>query len=341
MRTRRRKALAAMQGEEIKEKIASFPRWHYQFDLKGNLTPIFEENWINRHQQRKKYFFDPLVHLFGGSLAGKRVLDLGCNAGFWSLCAVEAGCDYVLGVDGRQMHVDQANFVFEVKEIENRRYDFVADNLFDVNLRRFGTFDVVLCLGLMYHISKHMVLMEKISEVNSDVLLIDTSLSTLLGPYLEIRHEPLKEPRHAVDYELVMSPTWEGVHELVRQFGYSVVTLKPRFEDYAGAHSYQSGERRAFLCAKRTDISRVPAEIEQAPPVAPPPYAWRERELRRQLRHRERRVRSLEQSLQRLKQRVGKLERQLQSMQASKSWKLLNKLARIRTRVSSLRRASS
>jgi len=193
----------------------------------------------------------------------------------------------------------------------------------------------------MYHISKHMVLMEKISEVNSDVLLIDTSLSTLLGPYLEIRHEPLKEPRHAVDYELVMSPTWEGVHELVRQFGYSVVTLKPRFEDYAGAHSYQSGERRAFLCAKRTDISRVPAEIEQAPPVAPPPYARRERELQRQLRHRERRVRSLEQSQQRLKQRVGRLERQLQSMQASKNWKLLNKLARIRARVSSLRRASS
>jgi len=74
-----------------------------------------------------------------------------------------------------------------------------------------------------------------------------------------------------VDYELVMYPTWEGVHELVRQFGYSVVTLKPRFEDYAGVHSYQSGERRAFLCAKRTVISRVPVEIEQVPPVAPPP----------------------------------------------------------------------
>src|SRR5215212_7167970 len=186
-----------------------------------------------------KYFFDPLVHLLGGSLTGKRALDLGCNAGFW------------------------------------------------------------------------------------------------------LRHERLEGSRHAIDHELVMYPTWEGVHELVRHFRYFVVTLKPRFEGYAGARSYQKGERRAFLCAKRTVISHVPAEIERATPAPSPTYAWCERQLRRQLRrqlcHRERRVQSLEQSRQRLRLRVRKLKRQLQSMQASKNWKLLNKLARIRARVSSLR----
>jgi hypothetical protein len=222
-----------MQGEEIRRRIASFPTWHYQLDLKGNLTPIHKEDRVNRHRQRKEYFFDPLVDMFGGTLAGKRVLDLGCNAGFW------------------------------------------------------------------------------------------------------LRHERLEKPRHAIDYELVMYPTWEGVHELVRQFRYFVVTLGPRFEGYAGGRSYQKGERRAFLFAKRTVISHVPAGVEEATSAPSPMYAWRER----QLRHRERRVQSLEQSQQRLKQRVREHERQLQSMQASKTWKLLNKLARVRARVSSLRRA--
>jgi 2-polyprenyl-3-methyl-5-hydroxy-6-metoxy-1,4-benzoquinol methylase len=260
-----------MQGEEIRRKIASFPTWHYQLDLKGNLTPIHKEDRVNRHRQRKEYFFDPLVDMFGGSLAGKRVLDLGCNAGFWSLCAAQAGCDYVLGLDGRQMHIDQANFVFEVNEIEDDRYDFVAANLFDVDLRRFGTFDVVLCLGLMYHISKPVDLMEKISEVNSDVLLIDTTLSTVPGSYLEIKHDHLEKVRHAVDYELVMHPTWEAVHDLVRQFGYSSVALEPRFEDYEGAYDYRNGRRRAFLCAKQTDVSQASAETEQSPPAKPAP----------------------------------------------------------------------
>ena len=43
-----------MQDEQIKERIAGFPHWHYQFDLKGNLTPIFtscaispkESKWV-------------------------------------------------------------------------------------------------------------------------------------------------------------------------------------------------------------------------------------------------------------------------------------------------------
>ena len=88
-----------MDQEQIRQKIASFPRWHYQFDLAGNLTPIYREKWIIRHRERKRYFFEPVVDLFGGSLKGKRVLDLGCNAGFWSLNAAEAGADFVLGVD--------------------------------------------------------------------------------------------------------------------------------------------------------------------------------------------------------------------------------------------------
>jgi tRNA (mo5U34)-methyltransferase len=110
-----------MQDEEIRQKIASFPRWHYQFDLRGNHTPIHKQGRVNRHTQRKKHFFDPVVSLFGGSLEGKRVLDLACNAGYWSLAAIEAGADYVLGIEGRQMHVDQASFVFEVKEVERDR----------------------------------------------------------------------------------------------------------------------------------------------------------------------------------------------------------------------------
>jgi tRNA (mo5U34)-methyltransferase len=315
-----------MQGEEIRRRIASFPTWHYQLDLKGNLTPIHKEDRVNRHRQRKEYFFDPLVDMFGGSLAGKRVLDLGCNAGFWSLCAAEAGCDYVLGLDGRQMHVDQANFVFEVNEIESDRYDFVAANLFDADLRAYGTFDIVLCLGLMYHISKPVDLMEKIAQVNSDVLLIDTTLSTLPGSYLEIKHDRLEKVRHAVDYELVMHPTWEAVHDLVRQFGYSAVTLKPGFEDYEGAYDYRNGRRRAFLCAKQTDVSHAPAQVEQAPPAKPARSASGSPEKRDE-RDAGRLIRWMEQT-----------DAALSELFASRRWKLANALGETSRRVLRRRR---
>jgi tRNA (mo5U34)-methyltransferase len=256
-----------MQDEEIREKIASFPHWHYQFDLKGNLTPIFKKSHVKRHAQRKKHFFDPLVGFFGSSLEGKRILDLGCYAGFWSLCAAQAGCDYVLGIDGRKMHVDQANFVFEAKEVERDRYDFVLGDLFETEFRQFGTFDVVLCLGLMYHVSKHVELMEKISEVNNDVLVIDTTLSVADGSFLELRREDTKGFRMAVDRELVMHPTKQAVCDLVEEFGYSVSVLEPLFRNEKGelewmGRGYRTGRRKAFVCAKKMHLSHLPAEVE-------------------------------------------------------------------------------
>lgn len=254
-----------MDKAELLNRISNFPRWHYQFDLNGYKTPIFDQALINRHQQRKSYFWRPVVDLLSGSLSGKRVLDLGCNAGFWSLCAVEYGCEYVLGIDGRQMHIDQANLVFELKGIDRSRYDFRCGNIFDILTENIGSFDVVLCLGLLYHISKHINLLECVSRINTDILVIDTSLSSKDGSVLEIYNDSLDEPRNSCDYQLVMWPTHRAVLDMVKQFGYHIVTLKPDFTDFTGAIDYKQGKRRAFICTKQTALDglSVPIELEK------------------------------------------------------------------------------
>jgi SAM-dependent methyltransferase len=233
---------------DIKERIDSFERWHYRFDLDGVLTPIWDESRINRHEQRRKYLFDPLKAVFGGSLKGKRVLDIGCNAGFWSLAAIESGCDFVLGL--------------EVKGVPRDRYRFVTGDIFKTDLLEHGRFDVVLCLGFLYHVSKHINLLEIMSEVNKDILLIDTTLSLAPGSKLIMRRERLESPRDAVDYELAMTPTRKAVEEMVSTFGYRVLMLRPRFSDYAGCRDFREGRRRAFLCAKTTDLRRVALDTE-------------------------------------------------------------------------------
>jgi len=248
---------------EIRRRMDAFERWHYEFDLNGVKTPISDPTRVNRHRQRRRYFFDPIVEAAGGSLEGKRVLDLGCNAGFWSLCAIEAGADYVLGIDGRQMHVDQASLVFEVKGIEPGRYDFVTGNIFDYDFASHGNFDVVLCLGLMYHISKHMQLLEIIDSINDDLLLIDTALSLAPGSFMRVHKESTDSPRNAVDYDIVMSPTEKALTDMVGQFGYSTAVLKPRFTDWTGSPEYRFGQRKAFLCAKKTDLSTLSVPTEK------------------------------------------------------------------------------
>jgi tRNA (mo5U34)-methyltransferase len=257
-----------MDAEQIRLAIASFPRWHYQFDLRGEVTPIWRQDQINRHDQRARYFFDPLVEFFGGSLKGKRVLDLGCNAGFWALRALRANCDYVVGIDARQTHVDQANLVFEVNEIPRDRYEFVCGDIFDLDYAALGTFDIVLCLGLIYHISKPMELLERIARANTDVLVIDTGLSMAEGAYLELGFESGGSQADGVGGSLVFYPTALAMMAMVRQFGYSIRAVKPDFSDYNGCRDYKSGQRRAFVAVKGADRLSPPFDFEDAVPLS-------------------------------------------------------------------------
>jgi SAM-dependent methyltransferase len=250
----------SLSEDQIAARVAEFPAWHYQFDLGGVTTPIVEPRYVARHAERKAYFFDPVVRALGGSLAGKRVLDLGCNAGYWSLAAAEAGCEHVLGIDGRQMHVDQARLVFEVNRVAPERYDFRKADLYDVDLAEHGPFDLVLCLGLLYHVSKPMELFERIAAVNTDLLIVDTTLVGFPGSLLRLKKEDLEDPRSGIDYEVVTYPTRQAVIDMVRAFHYSVRLLKPEFSSWEGSRDYRCGMRRAYVCAKRTDLSAVGIE---------------------------------------------------------------------------------
>ncbi|MFZ0665587.1 MAG: DUF1698 domain-containing protein [Acidimicrobiales bacterium] len=246
-----------MTDTELMSAIESFPVWHYEFDLGGVKTHARNQYSANRHRERARHFFEPLVKLTGG-LKGKRVLDLGCNAGYWSLKAIEAGADFVFGIDGRQMHIDQSNLVFRAKGIDRDRYRFEHGDVFGYPYDSYGPFDVVLCLGLLYHVSKTMDLFEKISACNTDLLLVDTRVSLLPGAILELDHEKTQDTRNAIDHELVLVPTRRAVAQLAQQFGYATVVIPLRsVRDFTGMHDYRDGKRASFICSKETSLASL------------------------------------------------------------------------------------
>ena len=249
--------MPTLDTEAIAERVNAFERWHYRFELNGVTTPIFDQDHVNRHAQRARYFFDPLVELCGGSLSGLRVLDLGCNAGYWSLLSIHHGCDFVLGIDGRQMHIDQANLVFQVNEVDPARYRFTAGNVFHVDVAALGGFDVVLCLGLLYHVNKPVELFQRIAQVNTDIVVVDTALSAAVDSSFAVLYEDSDEPRHTVEPGFVLHPSRLAVLDLARVHGYESLVLRPAMTDYTGAEDYRLGQRRAFICTKRTALHRI------------------------------------------------------------------------------------
>lgn len=255
----------SLSREEIEREIRRNPRWHYEFDLNGVRTPIHNTEWINRHRQRKRYFFDPLAD--AGLFAGKRVLDLGCNAGFWALNAIRAGCAHVVGIDARPAHIEQAELVFRANAIAQDRYRFFAGNVFAGDLAAFGgPFDIVLCLGLLYHVCKPMELLERIESVNRELLVIDSTVLNDERNLIALRHEPLEDPRMSADYQLVFLPSPRAVHDMATALGYACHTLRPQFDDWEGCEDFRAGDRYAFVCSKGPSLAGVFGNVMAAAP---------------------------------------------------------------------------
>jgi len=243
--------------EQLEERIAEFPHWNYKFEFdNGASTPLFDPKVVNRQEQRRRYFSSALVGLFGGSLSGHRVLDLGCGAGFWALEAIDAGADFVLGIDAHATFVDQAKLVFEGKGIEPERYSFEQGNIFEHVLP--GSFDIVLCVGLMHVISKPVELFELIQRAGAEVIVIDTELSRAPSSFFELATVP--NPKLAVDHQLALVPTRQAVVELAEEFGYRTVALAPNMTDYAGLDDYRLRRRLAFICSNGRSLDALSAE---------------------------------------------------------------------------------
>jgi hypothetical protein len=70
----------------------------------------------------------------------------------------------------------------------------------------------------------------------------------------EVKFDDVEEPRSACDHGLVLYPSLQAVLDLVAQFGYRARVLQPNFSNWDGAEDFREGSRRAFLCARLSDV---------------------------------------------------------------------------------------
>jgi SAM-dependent methyltransferase len=274
-----------VERRQLEDRIAELRPWHYQFEFDdGVVTPPSDPGKLNRHEQRRRYFFDALLRATGGSLRGHRVLDLGCNAGYWASNAMAADADFLLGVDARERQLEQAHLVFEAKGIDPNRYRFEQGNIFEHDFSE--RFDVVMCLGLMYHISKPLELFELMAGVGAETIVIDTVISPSNASIFAVQRESVEGWLLAADYETVLIPSRQAVVDLAGQFGFTTVPLALNMTDFTGLAEYRTERRLAFICAKdASTLAGLAAEpVHRQLPLIPPHYARKARQKWQQLR---------------------------------------------------------
>jgi hypothetical protein len=135
-------------------------------------------------------------------LSESRVLDLAALEGHFSAEFALRGAE-VVGIEGRLTNVKRAEASFSLPRLR-----FFQDDVRNLSRAKYGNFDIVLCLGILYHLDAPdcFELLEAISEVCSGFAVIDTHISLTRSEavafrgheywgwrYTEYEHEPSPE----------------------------------------------------------------------------------------------------------------------------------------------------
>jgi 2-polyprenyl-3-methyl-5-hydroxy-6-metoxy-1,4-benzoquinol methylase len=105
-----------------------------------------------------------------------RILDLGCGEGVYAIEAGLRGAE-VVAVDARDQRMSRGATCAARHGLENVR--FIQEDVRRVTKETYGAFDVVLFLGLLYHLDAPDVfaVMENIAGLCSRLLVVDTLVS--------------------------------------------------------------------------------------------------------------------------------------------------------------------
>jgi 2-polyprenyl-3-methyl-5-hydroxy-6-metoxy-1,4-benzoquinol methylase len=142
---------------------------------------------INITDRAKQTITTPGTHLTNGvmpllegvgfpkRLDGKSVLDIGCNAGFYSLSAWMRGARRVVGLDQQPHYINQALMVRDILGLSADAVEFRVADGHDLS-EDSEHFDVVINTGVVYHLQNPMDFLSKVSKITTETMILESEM---------------------------------------------------------------------------------------------------------------------------------------------------------------------
>ena len=174
-----------MTDDELKSEIAKIPYWYHKIDLRPGITT---PGWAP---------LDASMYQIPDDLTGKCVLDVGAWDGYWTFEALKRGAAHVTAIDdfsdtcGKIANADRSTawktFDLCAKALgyKTATYDpRLAREELDIQFiddyrdgePMLGTFDVVFCFGVLYHLRHPLLALENMRKVCRGTIHIETAI---------------------------------------------------------------------------------------------------------------------------------------------------------------------
>lgn len=122
-------------------------------------------------------------------MTGLRLLDIAPWNGFFSFECARRGAAEVVALgpeDPADTGFEQTRQALGLDQVR-----WARDSVYNVTPERYGTFDIVLCLGLLYHLRHPLLALDRIYDVCRSQLFADTAIIDNI-----VRDQSLSEDKH-------------------------------------------------------------------------------------------------------------------------------------------------
>lgn len=156
------------QQQKLRKEIKSLEPWFHNIHLPDG-TETAPAHFLGDFPAFKWKQIAPHIP---EDLTGKTVLDIGCNAGFYTLELAKRGAD-VTAIDLDPHYLKQATWVKSQFEHLKGKISFKHQQVYDL-AREEKKYDIVWFMGVLYHLRYPLLALDILSQASTDKVILQT-----------------------------------------------------------------------------------------------------------------------------------------------------------------------
>jgi tRNA (mo5U34)-methyltransferase len=168
--------------DKLDEEIKG-PPWMYPWRLlDGRELPVPVAELESVHSTRSEMIEARVRAALAAAGPDATALDLACNEGWFSQRLLEWGASRVVAIDIREHNVRRATLLRDHFGITAERLEIRQADVFEVDPAALGQYDVVLLLGLIYHVENPMGVIRLARQCTRGLCVVETQLTQQVEP---------------------------------------------------------------------------------------------------------------------------------------------------------------
>ena len=209
-----------MDAAALQQRVNAIT-WCHPLNLGGIET---RPQWHVRRRFRRRLEFLQIPQ----DLAGKTVLDIGAWDGFFSFECERRGAKRVLAIDTYSWDTYGKDGFLLAHEMLKSNVEHQRCAAEDIDAATLGTFDLVLFLGVFYHLRSPIQVLDRIRKVTTGTLICETHalVPAIHEKYPLVSFFPGDGLEAGLKYEFSAEPTMEALKQMLRSAGFSRVDVK-------------------------------------------------------------------------------------------------------------------